>query len=76
MKAITCHEYGSPDVLELEEIGRPIIDDDQALVRVRAAAANPLDWHFMRGLPYIMRPQSGLRSPKRSVLGNDMAGLV
>ena len=41
-----------------------------------AASVNPADWHFMRGMPYIMRPQSGLRSPKRSVLGNDLAGEV
>jgi NADPH:quinone reductase-like Zn-dependent oxidoreductase len=76
MKAIVQDTYGSPDVLQLKDIDKPIVTDDGVLVRVRAAAANPLDWHFMRGQPYIMRPQSGLRSPKRSVLGNDMAGEV
>ena len=76
MKAIVQDRYGSLDVLELKDIDKPLVKDDGVLVRVRAASANPLDWHFMRGLPYIMRPESGLRSPKRSVLGNDMAGEV
>ena len=76
MKAIVHHEYGSPDVLELEEIDRPAIKDDEMLVRVRASSANPADWHFMRGVPYVMRPQSGLRKPKNGFLGRDIAGEV
>jgi NADPH:quinone reductase-like Zn-dependent oxidoreductase len=70
------HEYGSPDVLELQEVDKPVVKDDEVLVRVRAASANPADWHFMRGLPYVMRPQSGLRKPKNSLLGHDIAGQV
>jgi NADPH:quinone reductase-like Zn-dependent oxidoreductase len=70
------HEYGSPDVLELQEVDKPVVKDDEMLVRVRAASANPADWHFMRGLPYVMRPQSGLRKPKSSRLGHDIAGQV
>jgi NADPH:quinone reductase-like Zn-dependent oxidoreductase len=76
MKAIVYDRYGSADVLDLKNIDKPVVRDDQVLVRIRAASANPLDWHFMRGQPYIMRPQSGLRGPKRRVLGNDMAGEV
>jgi NADPH:quinone reductase-like Zn-dependent oxidoreductase len=76
MKAIVYHEYGSPDVLELREIDKPVVEDDEVLVRVRAASANPADWHFMRGQPYIMRPQSGLRKPRNSVLGRDISGQV
>jgi len=76
MKAIVYHEYGSPDVLELEEIDRPVVKDDEVLVRVRASSANPADWHFMRGVPYVMRPQSGLRKPKNGFLGRDIAGEV
>jgi NADPH:quinone reductase-like Zn-dependent oxidoreductase len=76
MKAIVHHEYGSPDVLELQEIDKPVAKDDEALVRVRAASANPYDWHLLRGIPYIVRPQSGLRRPKNTVLGSDMAGEV
>jgi NADPH:quinone reductase-like Zn-dependent oxidoreductase len=76
MKAIVQAKYGSPDVLELQDIAKPVVKDDEVLVRVRAASANPADWHFMRGLPYIMRPQSGLGKPKNSVLGRDIAGQV
>jgi NADPH:quinone reductase-like Zn-dependent oxidoreductase len=77
MKAMVYHEYGSPDVLKRQEIDKPVVKDDEVLVRVRAASPNPYDWHFMRGLPYIMRLQgSGLRKPKQSVLGSDMAGQV
>jgi NADPH:quinone reductase-like Zn-dependent oxidoreductase len=76
MKAIVYHRYGSPDVLELQEIDKPVVNDDDVLVRVRAASANPADWHHMRGVPYIMRPQSGLGKPRTSVLGHDIAGHV
>lgn len=73
MKAITYHSYGSPDDLELRDIDVPVAKDDEVLVRVRAASANPRDWHLMRGLPYIVRPQIGLRRPKSDVLGSDIA---
>ena len=76
MKAIVQAKYGSPDVLELQDIEKPVVKDDEVLVRVRAASANPADWHFMRGLPYIMRPQAGLGKPKNGVLGRDIAGQV
>jgi len=76
MKAIVQDTYGSADVLELRDIDRPALSDGGVLVRIRAASANPLDWHFMRGVPYLMRAQSGLRSPKRTILGNDLAGEV
>jgi NADPH:quinone reductase-like Zn-dependent oxidoreductase len=76
MKAMVQDRYGSPDVLELREIEKPVVEDGEVLVRVRAASANPADWHFMRGLPYVMRPQSGLGKPKNGVLGRDVAGQV
>lgn len=77
MKAIAYHAYGSPDVLDLEDVEQPIVKDDEVLVRVRAASPNPYDWHFMRGLPYFMRlTVSGVRKPKKSVLGSDIAGQV
>jgi NADPH:quinone reductase-like Zn-dependent oxidoreductase len=75
LKAITYHRYGSPDVLELEEVDEPVVNDDEVLVRVRAVSVNPRDWHFMRGLPYVMRPV-GLRIPKDGGLGSDVAGQV
>ena len=77
MKAIAYEEYGSPDVLELKDVRKPNVEDDRVLVRVRAASANPYDWHFMRGVPYIARLMAtGLRKPKHSVLGTDVAGEV
>ena len=76
MKAIVYHEYGSPDVLRLQDIDVPVAQGDEVLVRVRASSANPADWHFMRGVPYVMRPQSGLRKPKNGFLGRDIAGEV
>ena len=76
MKAITYHRYGGPDVLELEEVDDPVVNDDDVLVRVRAASANPRDWHFMRGMPYFMRAQFGLRRPRDRFLGSDVAGQV
>ncbi|HEX2372462.1 MAG TPA: NAD(P)-dependent alcohol dehydrogenase, partial [Actinomycetota bacterium] len=76
MKAITCHRYGGPDVLEFEDVDEPVVGDGDVLVRVRAASVNPRDWHFMRGMPYFMRLQFGLRSPKEAGLGSDVAGQV
>jgi NADPH:quinone reductase-like Zn-dependent oxidoreductase len=76
MKAIVYHRYGPPDVLQLQEVDKPVVRDDAVLVRVRAAAVNPYDWHFMRGEPYFMRLFVGLRTPKRNGLGVDYAGQV
>lgn len=76
MKAIAQDEFGPPDILQLREVEDPTVDAHQVLVRVRAASPNPWDWHFMRGLPYISRPQAGWRKPKNEVLGSDVAGHV
>lgn len=76
MKAIVYRRYGSPDVLELREVARPEPKDGEVLVRVRAASVNPLDWHLLRGLPYIVRPTAGWRTPKRNIPGVDVAGVV
>jgi NADPH:quinone reductase-like Zn-dependent oxidoreductase len=77
MKAIVYHQYGSPDdVLELIDIDQPVVNDNEVLVRVRAASVNPADWHLVRGKPYIARLQMGLRKPKDTVPGCDVAGQV
>ena len=76
MKALVYHTYGDIDVLRIEEIDRPAINDDQVLIKVHAASVNPLDWHTMRGAPYIMRLDAGLREPKDIQLGADVAGEV
>jgi NADPH:quinone reductase-like Zn-dependent oxidoreductase len=77
MKAVVYRCYGSADVLQLEEIDKPIPEDNEVLVRVKAASVNPLDWHYMRGSPYIMRLLgSGLGSPQNPRMGVDFAGTV
>jgi NADPH:quinone reductase-like Zn-dependent oxidoreductase len=76
MKAIRYYRYGSPDVLELQDVDLPDVGDDGVLVRVKAASVNPLDWHFMRGMPYFIRAQAGLSRPKDNTLGVDLAGSV
>src|SRR5439155_7349572 len=75
MKAIVYRNYGSPDVLRLEEIEKPTAGDDEILIKVRAAAVNPLDLLF-RGTSYMVRIITGLRKPKDTRLGVDVAGQV
>lgn len=76
MKAIVYRCYGSPDVLKFEEVAKPVPADNEVLVKVRAAAVNPLDWHYMRGEPYVMRLSSGLGAPSDIRMGVDFAGTV
>jgi NADPH:quinone reductase-like Zn-dependent oxidoreductase len=76
MKALAYDKYGSPDVLELREIETPVVTDDGVLVRIHAASVNPVDWHSLTGMPYLVRMQAGLRKPKSEVLGVDFAGTV
>jgi NADPH:quinone reductase-like Zn-dependent oxidoreductase len=76
MKAIVHHRYGSPDVLELQDVDIPPVRDNEVLVRVRAASVNLLDWHLMRGTPYTRRTRTGLRRPGTTRLGVDLAGQV
>jgi NADPH:quinone reductase-like Zn-dependent oxidoreductase len=64
------------DVLELREVEKPTPKDNEVLLKVHAASVNPADWHLLRGKPYIARLQLGLRKPKDSVLGCDVAGQV
>jgi NADPH:quinone reductase-like Zn-dependent oxidoreductase len=81
MKAIVCDKYGAPDVLELREVDKPVVKDDEVLVRVHATSVNPADWHFLTGTPYIVRLAGsgmgfGPRKPKHQILGLDLAGRV
>jgi NADPH:quinone reductase-like Zn-dependent oxidoreductase len=75
MKAIVYSNYGSPDVLECEDIEKPAAGDNDVLIKVRAASVNPVDWHFMRGSPFLVRMMGGLLKPKFR-LGADVAGQV
>ncbi len=76
MKAIVQHKYGSPDVLDLEEVQKPIPKENQLLIKVQAASINALDWHFMRADPFFIRLMSGFFAPKNKILGADIAGRV
>lgn len=76
MKAIIYRCYGSPEVLALEHVEKPLPSENEVLVKVRAASVNPLDWHYMRGSPYFMRLGAGIGSPTDIRLGVDFAGTV
>jgi NADPH:quinone reductase-like Zn-dependent oxidoreductase len=76
MRAIVHCEYGHAEVLKLEAIEKPVPADDQVLIRVHAAAINPLDWHMTTGTPYVMRLDGSLRKPKETRLGADFSGTV
>src|SRR5215471_4956940 len=76
MKAIVQTRYGSPDVLQLRDVAKPVASGDQVLVRVQAAAVNIGDWHLLRGVPYVIRLVAGLRAPRREIPGLDIAGQV
>lgn len=75
MKAIVNKKYGLPDVLELEEIEKPVPQDDEVLIKVRASSINAAEWYGMIGLP-IARAMGGLFKPKDTRLGVDYSGIV
>jgi len=76
MKAVIHCDYGPPDILKLSDVAKPAPDDDQVLVKVHAAGANPAEWHLVRGKPYLVRAVMGLRRPAETRLGTDYAGTV
>jgi NADPH:quinone reductase-like Zn-dependent oxidoreductase len=75
MKAIVHDRYGRPDVLEFRDVDRPVVEDDQVLVRVHASSVNPVEWYGVTG-PYFARIGQGLRRPKSTSVGADLAGRV
>jgi NADPH:quinone reductase-like Zn-dependent oxidoreductase len=77
MKAYVYRDFGSPDVLRLEEVDKPVPNDNQLLIRVRAVSVNPLDWHYMEGTPYLGRLfEFGILKPANPRLGVDYSGTV
>jgi NADPH:quinone reductase-like Zn-dependent oxidoreductase len=74
MKAILCTRYGPPEALQFAEVAKPTTTDDQVLIKIRAASVNPVDRLFR--VPYILRILTGLRKPKNTRLGSDVAGQV
>jgi NADPH:quinone reductase-like Zn-dependent oxidoreductase len=76
MKAIVYTQYGAPDVLQLTEVAKPTLEDDEVLVKVYAASVNAADLHLLRADPFPIRFMSGLLKPKNTILGADIAGRV
>ena len=77
MKAIVQERYGSPEDLDLREVDKPVVGDDEVLVRVRAASLHPDVWHVVAGQPYVLRlAGAGLTKPRNRIPGTDMAGIV
>jgi NADPH:quinone reductase-like Zn-dependent oxidoreductase len=76
MKAVVACDYGGAEVLRQVDIDKPTPADDQVLVKVHAVSVNPLDWHLMRGTPYLLRLASGGRKPNSGRTGVDYSGTV
>jgi NADPH:quinone reductase-like Zn-dependent oxidoreductase len=76
MKAIVYTQYGSPAVLQLKDVEKPVPKDNEVLVKVYAASANPADWHTMRGEPFLARLVNGFFKPMNPRLGADVAGCI
>jgi len=76
MQGIVYRCYGTPEVLKFEKIEKPVAADDQLLVKVHAASVNPLDWHYVHGMPYLLRFDAGMGAPNNPRLGVDFAGTV
>ncbi len=77
MKAIVVERYGTPDVLRLAEVEKPVPRENEVLIKVRAASLNAFDWHMLLPDPFLVRFMGGgLLKPKNRILGADMAGRV
>ena len=76
MKAIVYTQYGPPDVLQLKEVQKPTPKNDEVLIKIHAASANPVDWRLLRADPFLVRLFAGLLKPKYKILGADIAGRV
>jgi NADPH:quinone reductase-like Zn-dependent oxidoreductase len=76
MKAVAYHRYGGPEVLQIEDVEKPVPQEDEVLVKIRAASVSPSDRHCVRGKPYFLRLLIGLRKPKIARLGSDVSGEV
>jgi NADPH:quinone reductase-like Zn-dependent oxidoreductase len=76
VRAILFTRYGSPDVLELREVEKPVPRDDEVLLRVHAASLNDWDWQALQGIPFVNRLMFGPLRPKKQILGSDVAGQI
>ena len=76
MKAIVCAKYGSPDVLQLQEVAKPAPNDDEVLIKIHAASINSRDWRMMRANPFFIRLMpGGFLQPKNKILGAEVTGV-
>lgn len=76
MRAVVRHEYGDTSVLRVEDVDEPAVEPGRVIVDVSAAGVNMAEWHMMSGEPTVMRLVTGLRRPKKAMLGEDVAGVV
>lgn len=76
MKAVVCTTYGPPDVLQLQEIEKPVPKENEILVRVYATAVNSADWRLRKGEPSAIRLFFGLTKPRNAILGGVFAGKI
>lgn len=77
MKAIVCLKYGSPDILQLQQVAKPAPQDEEVLIKIHAVSINSRDWRRMRANPFFIRLMAGgLLKPKNTILGVDVAGQV
>jgi NADPH:quinone reductase-like Zn-dependent oxidoreductase len=76
MKAYTKSKYGGPEVLQFEEVSKPTVKEEHLLVKIKANSVNPVDWHVLRGKPYLARLAFGLFKPKDKIPGADFSGIV
>ncbi|GMW03365.1 MAG: NADPH:quinone reductase [Candidatus Hydrogenedentota bacterium] len=76
MKAVVYTRYGPPEVLEVKDVPTPAPRENEVRIRVHAASVNAGDWRLMRGEPFLVRLMSGIRKPKFSILGSDLAGTI
>ena len=76
MKAVVYTKYGLPNVLQLQEVEKPIPKDHEVLVKIHAVSVNSWDWDLLTGKPFLYRLLSGLSKPKFNILGSDIAGRV
>jgi len=76
VKAVVHDRYGPPEVLRVDEVERPTPGDDEVLVKIRATSVTRADAHLRAGTPFVQRFMSGLRRPKRRILGHELSGEV
>ena len=76
MKAAVYHKYGSPDVIKIAEVSKPVPKEGEVLIKIHASSVNAYDWHLLRAKPFFTRLISGIFKPKNNILGADIAGVV